>query len=471
MADPGAPVLQSSAAPGLPLTLNGASIRVVVNGVTTRPALYYTSPTQLAAVLPAGTPVGNGTLEVTYKGVVSNAAAIQVVPAALGINIYNTNTGVATDGVSGALLTYLNSGTPGQTIVLWTTGLGPDPADSDTTYTTTPHAVNTPLQIYIGGIAAVILYQGSAGYPGVNQINLTIPAGAPEGCWISVAAVAGGVVSNIATLPIHRAGGACVDVVTGLGGNQLSPSIATIRTGLVGLIQTDRPNNSGGRTVENSADAAFIKYTGIYTPTDLVSPGGCIVNNLAPNNPANTTGLDPGTIMLTGPANLSVTLGQQFGIKGAFFATLAAGAIPSSGGTFRFTGSGGADVGSFSSTVTFTNPLLTWTDQAAAVTVDRTQGLLVTWNGGNPGTYVFITGTSVAPPVGGAIQGAYAGFTCVAAVADGQFTVPSYILSALPPGKGGVGVQNDVYGPLSASGLDIGLALGDVSISADSTYR
>src|ERR1700691_4949242 len=57
LAAPGVPVLQSSAAPGLPLTLNGASITVVVNGVTTYPALYYTSPTQLAAVLPAATPV------------------------------------------------------------------------------------------------------------------------------------------------------------------------------------------------------------------------------------------------------------------------------------------------------------------------------------------------------------------------------------------------------------------------------
>src|SRR5579871_3350653 len=46
------PVLQSSAAPGLPLALNGTSISVTVNGITTTPALYYTSSAQLAAVLP-----------------------------------------------------------------------------------------------------------------------------------------------------------------------------------------------------------------------------------------------------------------------------------------------------------------------------------------------------------------------------------------------------------------------------------
>ena len=42
------PMLQSSAAPGLPLALNGTSVSVTVNGVTTTPALYYTSSAQLA---------------------------------------------------------------------------------------------------------------------------------------------------------------------------------------------------------------------------------------------------------------------------------------------------------------------------------------------------------------------------------------------------------------------------------------
>ena len=203
LADPGTPVLQNSAqAGGLPLSLNGASISVTVNGVTTHPGIYYTSPTQIAAVLPASTPTGTGTLILSYKGVASNAATILVVPAALGINTFYTNSAVATDAVTGALLTYTNSGTPGEIITLWTTGLGADPADSDTAFTSTPHAVKTPLQIYVAGTLATILYQGSAGYPGVDQINVTIPVSIPSGCWTGVAAVAGGVLSNITTIPI-----------------------------------------------------------------------------------------------------------------------------------------------------------------------------------------------------------------------------------------------------------------------------
>src|SRR5438105_929923 len=106
LADPGIPVLQDTQAPGgLPSTLNGASITVVVSGVTTHPALYYTSPTQLAAVLPAATPVGTGILTVSYRGNTSAPAPIQVVPSALGINTYGVNTGVATNAASGALIT------------------------------------------------------------------------------------------------------------------------------------------------------------------------------------------------------------------------------------------------------------------------------------------------------------------------------------------------------------------------------
>jgi hypothetical protein len=161
---------------------------------------------------------------------------------------------------------------------------------------------------------------------------------------------------------------------------------------------------------------------------------------------------------------LSVTLTSQLGIKGASFALLADGAIPSSGGAFSFRGTGGADVGAFTSNLSL-SPLLSWTNQAAVASVNRTQGITVTWTGGNPGTYVSITGTS------GSAAGAVAGFTCVAPVAAGQFFVPPYVLSALPAGNGAVELQNYVYATLSASGLDLVQALGDVSITANSVYQ
>jgi len=430
LADPGAPVLQNSAQTGgIPLSLNGASISVTVNGVTTHPGLYYTSPGYIAAVLPASTPTGTGTLTVTYNSVASNAATIVVVPAALGVNMFYTNSAVATDAGSYALLTYTNSGTPGENIILWTTGLGADPGDSDVSYTTTPHAVNTPLQIYVGGIPAKILYQGSAGYPGVDQINVTIPASIPSGCWTTIAAVSGGVLSNITTIPVSNSGGECVDTVSGLTGSQLTaPRTQTIRTGSISI----QANKSGNNAFVNSAGGAFEAYTDLYSPVDPESPGGCDVIAIGGVSTGTAAGIDPGTITLTGPNGLSVTLPpSQLGIVGMFGETLSATAIPQTGGTFTFQGSGSADVGPFTSVVDLSNPLMSWTNPGVAATVDRTQNLTATWTGGNAGSYVYVSGTSTSKATS-AIPAVTVGFSCLANADDGQFTVPSYILSALP---------------------------------------
>jgi len=67
LANPGDPVLQSSADPGLPATLNGASITITAGAVVLHPAIYYTSPKQIAAVMPAKAPPGAANLTVTWR--------------------------------------------------------------------------------------------------------------------------------------------------------------------------------------------------------------------------------------------------------------------------------------------------------------------------------------------------------------------------------------------------------------------
>ena len=482
LADPGTPTLQNTQAPGgLPLTLNGASITVIVNGVTTHPALYYTSPTQLAAVLPAATPIGTGTLTVTYNGTTSAAAVMQVVASAVGFNHFNqvpvplgkydanVDIGVATDNSTGALLTFTNSGTPGEIIVLWATGLGADPADSDTAYSSSPHAVNTPLQIYFGGVPATILYQGSAGYPGVNQIDVTIPASALTGCYVPLVAVTGTVVSNSVMFPVHPGGGDCVEQSQGtqLTGTQiLKGAQDTLKTGTLNLGLTSGPN---GTAV--NIDAAFENTSGLLAAATgragVISPGGCAVWPAVVGGPLTFTGLDPGSITITGPAALSLTLASQ-GVKGAYGANLAGSTIPSTGGTFTFKGSGGTsgatDVGSFTSVVTFTNPIITWSNKNIAASVDRTQGLTFTWVGGNPGTYVILGGSSVA-------AGTTVGFTCRVLVDGGQFTVPSYILLGMPTGAGSTTIQHQVVSTFQATGLDTTLTTGAIEYRVSTTFK
>lgn len=462
MSDPGDPVLQSSLAPGLQTTLMGASISVTVNGVTTHPALWYASPGQLAAVLPASTPVGSGTLTVAYNGLDSAPFTIQVLPSAVGINSYGANYGVATDALSYALLTFTTPGTPGENIVLWATGLGADPADSDTTFTSTPHAVATPMQVFIGGVQARILYQGSSGYPGVTQINVTIPDAVPTGCWVPLAAITGAVVSNITTVSISKDGGPCVDAVTGLTGNQISPGVKTkYRAGLVSLILNSA--NTSPRSITYTADGSFASYTALtYDPGNSLSPGGCIVREPV-TAPGVSVGLDSGSLTLTGPNGLDVTLALQFGIKGLFAATLPDGAIPQSGGTFTFKGTGGADVGSFTSALNLSNPLLTWTNPSVVTNIDKSQGVTVNWSGGNPGSYIYISG-------GGGKGSSATVFECLAYADDGKFTIPPYVLLAVPTGTGSVAVQNIIYAPLKADGLDVATAAAYVGYSYSANF-
>lgn len=458
LADAGAPVLQDTTQ-GLPLTLNGASISVTVNGVITHPAIYYTSPGQIAAVLPAATPVGVGTVTVTHNGVVSNGSGVRVVAAAPGVTTYN-GSAVAQDASTFSLISYNNSAQPGETLILWGTGLGADPSDSDTTYTSTPHQVQTALQVYVGAVAAAIVYQGASVYPGVDVIGITIPQSAPEGCWVPIAVLAGTVIGNVATLPVRKGGGACLDTATGLTGNQIAPQGSqTLRTGLVTLVQAPAGKNARS----TAANAAFEQYAGIYSGSNFVSPGNCILNDMTPVPVGNITGLDPGTITLTGPSGLQVALPSQLGIKGAFTAILSETAIPQAGGTFTFTGSGGADVGSFTTTFNLA-PLIVWTNQAAVATVDRSKDLTITWSGGNPGSSVFITGTST-------VGITTSGFTCQANADAGQFTIPSFIFAGLAPASGAIAIHNTINVPLLATGIDIGLGQASISYSTAVTFK
>ncbi len=190
-------------------------------------------------------------------------------------------------------------------------------------------------------------------------------------------------------------------------------------------------------------------------------------------------GLDAGNITVTGLAgsgtltSLASFFPQEAGVYASInssgVSTLPAGFIPASGGTFTFTGTGGTtapSVGAFTAQIVFPNPLLQWTNQAAAATVTRSAGQLITWSGGAPGTYVSMSGSASS----GSIFGY---FTCYAPVAALQFTIPSYVLAALPASNSGsLSVGNSTaQQSFSATGLTYGSAVGYVSYLINSTYN
>jgi uncharacterized protein (TIGR03437 family) len=475
-------VLQN-AVTGLQTTLNGATVNVTVNGTPTHPAFYYAGATQLALVMPSNTPLGAGTVTVTYNGQTSAPFNIQVSANAFGFAAaYGTGSGLAhAQDLNYNSYSYANSVPPGSTIRLIGSGLGADPT-RDTQYVqpTAASAINALAHVYVGGIDSPIFYQGPEGYPGVDEVDVTIPANAPTGCFISVVGVStAGVTTNFLTLPIGN--GECQDPGLGYSGSTLTAlsGQTTVRTGFVEMIYTTSPAVSGsGTQVNTEAAADFQSTTGSAygTGSGIVSIGGCFVLESSASSTGGSTGtstttpLNAGTITVTGPNAAPVTLMTEgANLPGYYFDMLPAGFLTTSGGSFQFQATAGTvapAVGAFTTSVNFPTPLLQWTNQAAAATVTRSAGLLITWTGGSAGTYVIISGTSSSTSASGF-------FTCLAPVAAGQFTVPSYVLGTLPASTiGSLGVANEtVPQSFTATGLDYGFAIGYVSYDISATYN
>jgi uncharacterized protein (TIGR03437 family) len=450
----GEPVkLQSTAAPGLPTTLNGATVQVSVGGVTVSPGLYHALPTQLAAVLPANTPTGTASVSVSVGGgAPSPAFQFQVVAAAPGLDTYYGTGGgmvTATDNKTGALIDFTHSATPGQTIVLWGSGFGADTADSDTVFSSSPHPVNqSSTKVYIGDVEASVVYAGSSGYPGLDQIDVTIPANVGVGCRVSVVAIVSGVASNFVLIPINPGGGVCSDPMYNYDGTQLAAALtATVTTGIVQIEQLPGFPLAAVNFVSNTDGNA-------YTALGPLSLGGCTVQQ--GTGPAQYGGtlkdLSVGTVTLQGPEG-TYTLPTATG-------GLPNGAIPASGGTFVFTGAGSTDVGPFNVTVTLA-PLMTWTNSSDAETVTRSQGLRINWSGGQPSSYIQIYGQSIT-----STPGVNATFECFVPQSVGSFTVPPYVLDDLPVGTGNVHVENFTANvPFVVSGVEYPYSSSGNSIS------
>jgi uncharacterized protein (TIGR03437 family) len=431
----------------LPTTLGGTSIQVNVAGTTVNALMVYTLQSQIAAVLPSNTPVGTGTLTVTYNGV-SGSTPITVVQSDFGILTVNetgAGPGVITFG-DYSLVTATNSAKPGDTLIIWGTGLGP--ITGSDAIVPTEVSLGTPITVYIGGVAASVVYHGRSADPGLDQINVVVPPGV-SGCYVSVVVQTANLVSNTATTSVANGGGACSDA-NGLSLSGLAPilnSTGTVRLGVIDLfqesIQIAVAGITGGTTTTGFGSAVFEKYTaaqltGNVSPFASPSINSCTVSVSVTKNSTSTptqtptvvaTGLDAGAaISVTPPSGTVISLTNSLTTtKGDYFATfssLAAGSYKISNGT------GGADVGAFSTSLNVP-AALTWTNQTSveASAINRTQPLHLTWTGGDPNGYALIEGVSLT---GTAATTTSAIFICVAPVGPGQFNIPPSVLLALP---------------------------------------
>lgn len=458
------------------------SLAITVNGTTTNALMIYARHDQINAVLPSNTPVGTGTITVTYNGQTSAPQPITVVKTSMGmftVNQGGSGPGVVTDA-NFKLITRTNSAKPGQTLILWATGAGPVTFDESRPPTSTVNLqTEAKALIYVNGTTVTPSFVGRSGCcSGLDQINFKVPTGI-SGCFISIAVqTSDPVVSNFASIAVAPNGGTCSDS-NGLSNADLAKlqSQGSLRIGIVGMgrISTTIPSIGGqaaSTTISDNAFGSFVKYdVSTYNQSQglfrSASIGGCLVfafsgQNSQTTDPIKPVPLDAGAaISLTGPA-FSGSLTKFAQVPGFYLATVTGDPF-ATGGAYTFAGPGGADVGIFNAHLNV-SPALNWTNAGQITTVHESAGQLITWTGGDPAGTVQITGFSLsgieAPIVG-------ASFVCTAPNSAKQFTIPSAVLLTLPASPtdslfplGSLSVSAEgAFQSFTAPGLDIGFAI------------
>jgi len=457
---PANPGLSATSYP-LGVSLGGVSVKVTQGSTSVNAIPLFVAQYQINAVMPSNTPTGTVQVTVSYGGLTSAPASVQVVPANFGAFTVSggRGPGIVQNYVSDTQ-TPLNMTTltasPGDTVILWGTGLGPLPAGASDTQPAPAGSLPVSVQVLLGNLTIQPLYAGRApALAGVDQIDFQIPASAALGCYVPLQVLVNGNASNTVTIAINNNRQPCSDTSPFSGPSRSGGKNATI--GLARLSYTD-PTNAfkiGNGTVDvglatfnqSSGTGAlgfsvFASLPPLNTCTYYNNVGGLngLLGGQMPSNTSGATPLDAGpTITLQGPngtegasySDSSAQVSPYLGVLGTSGGWTALGLGPTTPfldpGTYTVSGAGGKDVGPFQYTMKIAAGA-TWTNRDSIAAVDRTKPLTILWSGGNPSTQaIAIIGYSSNPAAN--VSGAFA---CLSDVAPQSFTVPSNFLANLP---------------------------------------
>jgi len=172
---------------GTPLPFQLAGVEVHVNG-TPAPLFsvaFANGEDQISFQVPFETDTGPGavTIDVVSFGTTTASLVVDSFTEDPGIFVYN---GFAVAAhVDGKLVTPDDPAGPGETIVLYATGLGPvtvDVPDGAPAPSNPLAYTEDPFQAFVGGEQCSVPFSGLApGFVGVYQLNLTLPRDLPSG--------------------------------------------------------------------------------------------------------------------------------------------------------------------------------------------------------------------------------------------------------------------------------------------------
>lgn len=476
----------------LPASWNGVSILFtpVGGGAAVTTYMLFTFNENggelVAGVLPSTTATGDYNVTVNNNGSITPAFKATVVARKFGIITANSGgTGPSQSQIytpAGGLLInrftrYSLAGyefgpsSPGDTIVLWGTGLGPIAKADNIAPGFLDLKDQANVKVLLGGKEITPAYAGRAPeFPGADQVNFVVPADAQTGCTIPLQVKVGSVLSNRSSVAILAAGqNACQNPFLSQSDLASLDQGGSVSVGAFGLSAQTTQVSFGGTSVETRNEVVsggFYKYTaanidalGDYDPSQSAAGiGTCRVvrqNSFdTTENTAQLSVLDAGNpLKLDGPNAAGISVDQQVDkTYSKVLASVIAGipgipGIPGAPsptpviaqGTYTLTGTGGLNIGAFTAS-TPVPALLDWTNRSTISMVNRSSPLQLNWTGGGASDLVTITGIS-ANLVGGTENAPVFDsgvFVCIARASAGTFSVPANILSQLPATTGSV---------------------------------
>jgi uncharacterized protein (TIGR03437 family) len=454
-------------AQSLPLPTELAGTRVRIGNQDAY--LIYTSARQVAAIVPSTVPVGAADVTVTFSAQTSPVQRVNIVAADFGI--FTRNSGGYGPAIIQNFVSDTNvplnqlttSATPGQTVILYGTGLGAIDVPDNVAPGLKPARVN--VQVIVGGRTVAPAYAGrSPNFPALDQINFVLPSDVATGCYVPVSVRSGNRISNAGSVAIRGTGGICEHPL-GLQESSLRRLDAgqTITAAFMSLDKYNFAGLAGGEAA--NARFAEVDASGLFAQSGLSqfarnlplpvdtsavvigAPGQCFVTNIspqettdAPDLPDNSAvrSLDAGSVLrLSGPSTGIPDLTRTR--AGTYEAILSGSLLGSparrvlQAGQWQLSGTGGTDVAAFTASITLPDPLTLGSPPAS---VSRSSSLTVNWTGGSANDLVNIAGLSIPGGLLNAGNSLVGAFVCTALASARTFTVPSTIVSQLPAGDG-----------------------------------
>ncbi len=174
-------------------------------GISVPARLYSVSPTKVGLQVPWE--MQGQTSALIKVNVDASTGTLYTLPiVAYAPSFFVINNLLAAEDASYQLITGAHPATRGSTVLLYCNGLGPvnnQPADGAPALSSPLSTTTTLPAVTIGGKAAVVAFSGLApGFPGLYQLNVTVPVDAPTGMQAVIVTI-GGVASPAATLPVN----------------------------------------------------------------------------------------------------------------------------------------------------------------------------------------------------------------------------------------------------------------------------